>query len=555
MSRSNIVVLLGILCAVVAFFLIVTPSRSESSSQVEVVTLTGWENVQDDLAKKISFRWLAAGKAGEQAFTKGLVEERFNVEFVPMMFGSAEAFQTKLPMLLAAGEVPDAFNPGGSVNVRKFAHHGFLMEVPYELLLEHCPNLVRLVNEYAPNMWPGLSYERRNYTLPLIWADGLHPRTGIWRMDWLKSVGIDTVPETLEEVYIALYRFRHNDPDGNGKKDTYGMSGDLQSWYVTFTEIFGAYGVLPFDWMERNGKVVWGGLLPETKEALGLLRKWYQEELIHPDFLTDRWYAEVNRKLYNGRIGYHNYMASYEAFDELNPSSVLCMMRELQPEAELTPGHPPIGPEGKRGHRVWGAASGFTVAFGKHMAERPEVVIRLLRMFDAIATDERLYLESRVGRQGMHWEWRDPEVGQASGIKHIPPFDTKQRREQEGFIDPVHLSGAGPFSPCGGDPKMFTKYLPAEMVEFRQKHRRREWGRVDLFNWPEVVPMGEEYLGDLRHLQQTFFAEIIEGTRPLDDFDEFVKQWKEQGGDLLLAEAQKLYEFRREIFRKVGIRE
>ena len=348
----------------------------------------------------------------------------------------------------------------------------------------------QLVNEYAPNMWPALSYERRNYALPFIWADGLHPRTGIWRMDWLRSVGIDKVPETLDEVHSALYRFRHHDPDGNGKKDTYGMSGDLQSWYVTFTEIFGAYGVLPFDWMERGGQVVWGGLLSETREVLGLLRQWYEEGLIHSDFLTDRWYAEVNRKLYNGRIGYHNYMASYEAFDELNPGSVLMMMRKLQPQAELAPGHPPLGPDGRRGHRVWGAASGSTLAFGKHMVHRPEAVVRLLRVFEATVADEGLYLESRVGRRGMHWGWRDPEVGQPNGIWHIPPYNTRQRREQEGFIDPVHLSGGGVFSPCGGDPRMYTKYLPAAMVEFRRQHRRPEWGLVDLFNWPETVPAG-----------------------------------------------------------------
>ena len=38
----------------------------------------------------------------------------------------------------------------------------------------------------------------------------------VWRDDWLKKVGIDKIPETLDEAETAFYKFRNDDPDGNG---------------------------------------------------------------------------------------------------------------------------------------------------------------------------------------------------------------------------------------------------------------------------------------------------------------------------------------------------
>ena len=138
-----------------------------------------------------------------------------------------------------------------------------------------------------PQVWLYSYYEGKNYGVPNLFYTGKAPFIGMWRMDWLKNAGIDKVPETLDEMHDAFVAFTNGDPDKNGKKDTYGMTGDLTATHFTFTEIFGAFGVLPFNWMEVDGKVVYGGLQPETKQALALLAQWYKEGLISPDFITD----------------------------------------------------------------------------------------------------------------------------------------------------------------------------------------------------------------------------------------------------------------------------
>ena len=47
------------------------------------------------------------------------------------------------------------------------------------------------------------------------------------RKDWLDKLGL-AAPTTLDELYDVLYAFTYNDPDGNGKNDTYGLGAFIE---------------------------------------------------------------------------------------------------------------------------------------------------------------------------------------------------------------------------------------------------------------------------------------------------------------------------------------
>ncbi|HIU48197.1 MAG TPA: hypothetical protein IAB04_02410 [Candidatus Avimonoglobus intestinipullorum] len=61
-------------------------------------------------------------------------------------------------------------------------------------------------------------------------------------------MGITEVPETLEEYEEAFDKIVNNDPDQNGQKDTYAISGIGGNYYRQFDWVFGAYG---WNWMLR----------------------------------------------------------------------------------------------------------------------------------------------------------------------------------------------------------------------------------------------------------------------------------------------------------------
>ena len=112
----------------------------------------------------------------------------------------------------------------------------------------------------------------KNYGLPNINHAHMDARVPAYRGDWLKNVGKE-IPTTVDELHDVLYAFVHEDPDGNGKDDTYGYAFRSSHWQHYFGEIFGAYGILPFDWQEVNGEVVYGGLKEECEEVLAIFEK------------------------------------------------------------------------------------------------------------------------------------------------------------------------------------------------------------------------------------------------------------------------------------------
>ncbi|NUO60830.1 MAG: extracellular solute-binding protein [Hamadaea sp.] len=108
------------------------------------------------------------------------------------------------------------------------------------------------------------------------------------RKDWLAKVGL-TQPESVDDLYKIAKAFTEQDPDGNGKKDTYGLI--IPKWpggyassspYDVMETWFGA----PNGWGERNGKLVPGFDTEEFLAANRELKKWIDEGLVNKDFAT-----------------------------------------------------------------------------------------------------------------------------------------------------------------------------------------------------------------------------------------------------------------------------
>ncbi len=58
----------------------------------------------------------------------------------------------------------------------------------------------------------------------------------IYRKDWADNLGIET-PKTIDEFYEMLRAFTEDDPDGNGKNDTIGLTdrGNLGTFVTVFS--------------------------------------------------------------------------------------------------------------------------------------------------------------------------------------------------------------------------------------------------------------------------------------------------------------------------------
>jgi putative aldouronate transport system substrate-binding protein len=528
------------------FFLIFTPVNDDVLSKESSETLqVNWEGVSVDTNAVYDYTTILPNSVEEDAWQLQFLENKYNINIDILGNFSEEEVITKLPMMLAGGDVPDFFGAAGDY-LRSFAHHEFILPLPVDMLKEYCPTLVSMISEYAPEGWLECTYNGKIYGVPLgLWYSGVVPRTGVWRMDMLETNGIYNLPLTLDDMENAFEAICYN--DGGEHSSIYGMTGDIQNHYSTFSEIFGAFGVLPFNWITNDtGEVIWGGVDPRSKEALKLLHSWFEKGYIHPDFKVDKWYSQGVNKFLNGKTAYVNYASSVLNFDRDNQSSLVSMIEYKYPEAKVVASPPPLGKNGESGTHVWGAGSLSMVVFGKHLANNPEKIIRILKVMESNLVNDKLYRKTKYGEQGIHWDWNKNE----GGIKFLPPYETKDARRAEGLIDCVPFLSNNAFLSPAGSPDYFSKYISGNEKSWLKKNCRPEWGRSDIFRTATNIKDADLYMDDLIELQQVAYVQIITGKKPIEYFDEFVEKWYDSGGDVMLKNAKETYIVNKNIVQK-----
>lgn len=501
--------------------------------------------------EKLEIKWMGLPynpSAQEGVYPETVLEEKFNIDIKPMFLDNTK-YNDKKTMLLAGGEQVDLIYELDPANVKQDADQGLIMEVPYDIIKKYAPAVYNIICEQAPEAWLYSRVEDKNYGIPNLNYNNARARSGVWRTDWLKNVGIDKIPATIDEMHDALYKFANNDPDGNGKKDTYGMSSDITNWHTMFTDIFGAYGVLPFDWMKSGGEVVYGGFEDGTTEALKTLQQWYSEGIIDPDFITDNIFSTGKDKFKNGKVGFMNQNGGY--WDPDDTSSLPNQMKQINPSATIENSLPVTGPDGKSGTFCWGAPS-HVVAFGAQLAQQPEKLVRLLTIFESLVTDEDLLSSVKLGQEGKHWEFRDQQAKFEKGIKFLPPYDDSSQQKNECLTS--EFGSASFFAPVSASYETAMKFTEKQKQEVNDKYCPIELGMSDLFMKPDTLPSAADYFADLRTKQINLMVEVIKGEKSTDDYKkEFKEIWSNGGGDTLLEEAKEMGSTIEKMYNEVGV--
>ncbi|MCH6258192.1 extracellular solute-binding protein [Puniceicoccaceae bacterium K14] len=519
-------------------------SAADAAAAIANPESVDWLSIEDDPERLIEISWMPLPRYPnglEGAYGEVVLEKRFNVDIQPILLDKPGYPQRK-PLMFAAGDIPDIVWDGNPSDVQKDIYHGCIRPIPIDLIKKYAPNYFKLISDFAPMGWLYADYAGENWGLPVIWADGGLPTPGVWRKDWLEAVGIEKEPETLAEFEEAFRRFAFDDPDGNGKNDTYGLTNTTIGWHLMFSEFFGAYGVLPFDWVERDGSIVWGGITSEAKEVLALLQRWNAEGVLDPEWITDGLGEKrrLKEKLMNGRVGYAYGMAVFNEFDTSSPKSLVSVLEGLNPEAVAVPAKLPVGPDGQRGVRNWGRASNTYVA-GPGVVAEPLKLIRTLKMMEyQVGNGMDVYLESMYGKRGTHWDYANGNPSE--GITRLAPF-VEERSFQQKVLSVWTTE----------HPVYHEKSHAAAESAFNEKFRNPKHCLFNAIGRPEMVPSAQLYLEDLRAWQMNVYTEIIRGNFPIEYFDEFAEEWLLRGGAEMTEEAQGVMLRKNEIFASLGI--
>ncbi len=422
---------------------------------------------------------------------------------------------------LASGEIPDIFHCHSDSMYRSYLEQGVLGGVAPELIKECMPEFVSDLKECdATGAWSLVLDNGLIYGLPIVTGERTYNFTNGWRMDWLKAVGIDKVPETVEEYEEAFTRFTFNDPDGNGVDDTYGTTlRGKDSTPNLFPSLFGAYGIFPGMWnLAEDGTLKFGITDPRGKEALEKLHSWYEKGLIDPEFISVDGVGRTE-KWANSKVGalvdttYYNLQPGDAIYDGL---------LALTPEAEVVSGPAPKGEDGDYGYMNWGRYTN-RVVFGKTLLADEEKLKKVLQLYDLISTDFEVCARLRCGVEGTHWEYNEFRVPQK-----FPAYSDAANNGPSGLN--TFWQGGIPYTPIVGD------LFEGSNIEELNKYGK-EGTLVNGENYfsylGKFVPdeVGTAYKAEADTLYKTNFIDFITGARPLEEYDAFVEEWMAAGGE------------------------
>lgn len=466
---------------------------------------------------------------GKNTIIEQELEKKYpDLDLEAIVFENA-SWKDQISTRIAGGQVPDIIWLAGRDDVEKFNKQGVLAEIKLEDIKKYMPKYFKVYEKYGTDHFLLGMIEGKNYAIPMVNPAMQRANTSGWRQDWLDNVGITKVPQTLAEFEDALLKFRNNDPDKNGKKDTYGMTArGKDSNGELFSEFYGAYGVFPTGFMVKDGKITYGGVTEEAKSAITMLNKWYKEELIDPEFVVESAQTQT-QKWANSKVGYVSstwyrlvpavkYFSGehYEALNKVNPN------------AKIALADAPVGPNGKHGYSVMGGKITGGIVMGAQMGKDPKKMTRALQLVDDLSADDETYALAAYGIKDTNWK-----LDSNGNVVDIPPFDKPEGR--------VNL-GRSIFSGLNNPDGLYFKKEPADLIKKAMDRNiipNQDYFMNDLLT---VMPAGSmDKYNQLKLIQTKWVIDFVTGTKPISDFDKFVKEWNDNGGKQLVDDANASY--------------
>lgn len=251
------------------------------------------------------------------------------------------------------------------------------------------------INEYYDKgLTPNYQYLRETYpeiAVDTILDSGLlvawhmidyvpsSPWSGLWvREDWLNELGL-SIPQTMDDWTNML----------RAMKEKYGAVlgcniRDVNGWYGVGTNFqFSAGFETGYNWINKDGKAVYGPAETGYKDFLAQLNSWYEEGLMDTDFAT-RTDEDYAANVANGVYG-----AFGLAYGELGQAKVSGMAKE--PNFKVLAVGQPTSYEGQVTH---------------------------LRQFDSIVRSDKEYLTTKCVEDGIDeiaMQWKDYWYSQEGG--------------------------------------------------------------------------------------------------------------------------------------------
>ncbi len=490
------------------------------------------------------------GMSYEDNYYTRLLKEDFNIEVVYDWVASSSDFDEKMNLCIGSGAIPDLMN----VNATQ-----------YRALLKYdmIQPLDQYFDDYASDALKGYvesggeelkkcisndKGEMMAIPAPNITAGGINE---MWiRQDWLDNLGLE-VPRTWDEMAAVAEAFVTQDPDGNGEADTIGILGPGNTDHMNaiggnqfgLDPLFSSFQSYPQYWLQdEDGTVKYGSIQPETRTALEKIQKLYTDKLIDTEMLVRN---DSKEPLLAGKVGifFGPWWCGYTVADAT-----------LAGEADWRAYFTPLSEDGNYYTHMAEPTTKYVVA--SKSCKNPEAAFKIINneianeqqwIADGITSTEMstadIYPLFNVYDNADEIETSyDALTKYLAGEITMDDVDFSRHKLLKGDMEAVTELKKEPYDDFSLDnwnldSDLAKNYLP-RLVSILV-------GEAPSVN-DKYIPVYNAYNGqtetmlakwaNLKKMEEETFAKIVMGKADISEFDTFVENWKNQGGDQILKE-------------------
>lgn len=448
-------------------------------------------------------------------------------------------YQAKLNTSIASGDLPDII-PVNNIMLQRLVDADAIMDLTDIFKQYATPKTVEILNLDNGRALEQVTFNGKLMALPNI-SGGLDSGQMVWvREDWRKKLNLPE-PKTIADVLKISDAFVNQDPDGNGKKDTYGiaLNKDLYGGYANTLGLMHGYHAYNGIWVkDASGQLVYGSIQPEVKTALQTLQDMFKAGQIDPEFAVKD-AAKVSELSVSGKVGLH-----FGNFG--SPLTGLVKAYETDPNA-VWQSYPVVSADGQPTRTV-GSQSATEFYVVTKNAKHPEVVVKLQNLYNekwGVKEISETYFSSSDGFNHainalvqatppgknikIYLAIKEAlETKNTENLKNVGEAEVEYQFVQQYLAGDTSLWGRyNIFGPDGSE-KVLDYYIKNNLYLF------------DEYTGPPTPTMVEQN-AMLKDLEQQVFTKIIMGALPVDDFDKFVSQWNELGGKAITQEVNDWY--------------
>lgn len=498
--------------------------------------------VYDDMTKHyevsiLTHNYGGAGNADSDVIRKYL-EDKFNVT-IKMETVTQTDMETTLSTRAAGNDLPDIFWAYNDSFAKELASQGLLVDA--REFYRYMPQTTQFTTKGMIE-W---SKVEGTDELPFITKYGI--QDGVWgfaiRKDWLEKFGMD-IPKTKQQLLDYAVACTTQDPDGNGKADTWFMTGagGGAGWgmLAEFANMFGNPSA-----RVENGELVHPLFDDSTKEYYQFLNELNELNVLAPDWFTIDWEKAKSYTL-NDKIGMVHYPAGSLALEytQVHNDNIALTQTiwEFLQEAPIEGGK-------------YGAAGnpGYCWSFTKNGFEDEGKIKRIAHMLDTMVMGGENFFETIQSST--------TDVFKAYGIEADPmsygyndngTFYIYREPSSQFWKDATSNSTdygcLGPWQEFGLNVAWQRDYEQVEdptEAEYNAYKNEQADNILGLDRWPNdgllsAVPAGSiaPELGDF-DLRCAY--EFITGVRSFNDWESYQQEWLNMGGrKVIKAIAEKL---------------